>query len=214
MKKLLTLLIFLIFFTTISEACSCRSRPPVKEEFNNADAVFTGKLISGGSHYIFETSLVFKGNIGKSVKLYRLSGSSCNYGFKEGNDYVVYCKIFGDAYQTHYCMRTRYLDEQGISDVAELAELTDRTLNDIRTLLPEEIRHMTHEEIHKKAPNDSKIKRQQYKKKMAELDALKEKLNKEKKEEQKKELIKTAAIYCIFSTLALYGVRFFLNRKK
>jgi len=180
MKTLIASLIFLIYFTAISDACSCRQRPPVKEEFNNADAVFTGKLISDNGDYIFETSLVFKGNIGKTVKLYRLSGSSCNYGFKEGNDYVVYCKIFGDAYQTHYCMRTRYPDEKGISDVAELAELTDRPLNDMRTLLPEKIRHMTHEEIHKKAPNDSKRKRQQYKKKMAELDALREKLNKKK----------------------------------
>lgn len=53
------LLLFLIFISTYSFACSC-NRSSIKENFDNSDAIFIGKVISVDSRkYDFNSNTVF-----------------------------------------------------------------------------------------------------------------------------------------------------------
>jgi hypothetical protein len=135
MKKIVSIFLgsALIFTSSVAMACSCRPLT-VNEKYQNADAVFVGKVIklektgidnknanaaskplkedmNFGRHiYTIEVKKVYKGeNITKKVRVTTASNSaSCGVNYEMNKKYVIY-GITADAednaaYSTNICM--------------------------------------------------------------------------------------------------------------
>lgn len=93
--------IFLITVgSSVSYACKCVELPSIEEEFEQSDAVFSGKVIaikegkenSTGSRsekILFEVSSTWKGPKESQIIL-EFYESSCSIIFKKGKEYLVY----------------------------------------------------------------------------------------------------------------------------
>ena len=115
MKKVaFRLLIFCLFLCLFSVeqtfACTCMPLPPIYQAYQDADAVFIGKVISSndiddedredydGHDILFNFEVIesFKGVKGKKVTINRgTRSSSCYSGYTVGESYLVYA--FGDS---------------------------------------------------------------------------------------------------------------------
>ena len=84
-----------------SYACSCAGPRAVKDALQDADAVFTGKVLTVSSasvgpswhptRVLFEVQSVWKGPGTKQVTIYTGSGGGdCGYSFDVGQHYLVY----------------------------------------------------------------------------------------------------------------------------
>ena len=118
MKKLLCLTIFFLAFIPAALACSCiYPYPPPEESFEEADAVFSGKVtnieLTGmmpDQHYeaTFEVESIWKGISESEVVVDTAKDSAmCGFVFEEGETYVVYAYAKEDGLFTHICSRTK-----------------------------------------------------------------------------------------------------------
>jgi len=85
-------LIFLVFASSNSLACTCFGPENPKENLEWADAVFSGKVISvEDGNYTFEVERVWKGVSETQVVIKDFyAGSSCASGFQAGEQYVIF----------------------------------------------------------------------------------------------------------------------------
>lgn len=126
-----------IFFTALllslkTLGCTCGPLPSVYQSTREADAVFSGKVVSSnepkagensnGDDIIFDVEIIdnFKGPTGKRLKINSGSkNSSCYLGFRVGESYLVYAsskgyfgafehpeKTEGVVFQSNMCTRT------------------------------------------------------------------------------------------------------------
>lgn len=101
-----------------ARACSCIPPPPPLEALEQADAVFSGtviSIVSDGSQMSrndivsFQVEKVWKGVTSRTVQLTTAStGAACGYGFREGTAYLVYAHGTPDL-SVNSCSRTKLL---------------------------------------------------------------------------------------------------------
>jgi len=117
-------------------ACSCFTPPP-NDELRIADVVFAGKAIAENKvgwwpswisfkrdppfieraedvnqdRTTFEVTTVWKGKIFAKTSV--VSGGPCGYGFRHGEEYIVYATWFEEKLVTHACMRNNELRDAG-----------------------------------------------------------------------------------------------------
>ncbi len=95
-------------------ACSCESPPAPDKALKLAEAVFLGKAVdvkveNGTRIATFKIKRTWKGTKGDTVTvLTSVSGESCGYLFKEGEQYLVYCyrETKSKSLRTSICHRT------------------------------------------------------------------------------------------------------------
>lgn len=99
-------------------ACSCAQPGPPREEFQKADAVFSGQVIElkkSPDTYSWEAMFyvleAWKGITTRTVTVSSVpSGGMCGYEFEKGEEYLVYgYKWDGDVLSTSLCTRTNKL---------------------------------------------------------------------------------------------------------
>jgi len=113
--------------------CQCREREPPCAQYSTADAVFIGLVakisfrddnVKKSIHFNVERA--FRGVSGSAAEIVS-HGTSCDYGFTEGNRYLVYAYRNSERNElyTHYCTRTTELSNAD-ADMAYLNELSKR----------------------------------------------------------------------------------------
>lgn len=111
------LIIALSLFATDVYACQCRERKPPCAQYGDADVVFVGSVARitramqvPRDRINFSIERAVKGLSGNSVELVGY-GSSCDYGFAEGQTYLVYAYRNSKTNElyTYYCTRTTEL---------------------------------------------------------------------------------------------------------
>jgi hypothetical protein len=134
--SLVVVFFVLIFSAQENFACSCFPLPPIYQSFNDADAVFIGKVVASnepaegdesydGHDIVFDFEVIenFKGVKGKRIKLNRgTKHSSCYSGYDVGETYLVYAyakgynfsnqqykSAPGFVYQDSFCNRSTNL---------------------------------------------------------------------------------------------------------
>lgn len=87
-------------------ACTCERPKEAKEELAAASAVFAGKVVKiDGSKVHFDVATLWKGPKQKRITVQN-EQSTCMYGFKEGEEYVVYAQGTESNPATSVCSRT------------------------------------------------------------------------------------------------------------
>ena len=95
------IILFIGSFPSITSACSCAELPSVEEEFEQSQAVFSGKVVDVREKrsikgYITKSVLFEVTNTWKGVKQSQIiittgqGGGDCGFDFKEGQEYLVY----------------------------------------------------------------------------------------------------------------------------
>lgn len=120
-------------------ACSCVAPPAPQEALEQADAVFSGrvvdiqapkKLITSSADPLkvtFEVSKVWKGPKSKKLVVVTARDSaSCGYSFKSGRSYIVYAHQREGELTTSICTRTKLLSSAE-EDLAQLGTSTKPT---------------------------------------------------------------------------------------
>ncbi|KFF07248.1 hypothetical protein [Flavobacterium reichenbachii] len=123
MRKLL-ILIFLTFIAAKVYSCECAEKPSIKENWDKANQVFTGKIVKvdsllydeyGGKLYSFTVRITksYKGFF-HSGKAYRsilyIDTSSCDFIFDVGQEYLIYAKEDSKTLNCSLCSRTNLLN--------------------------------------------------------------------------------------------------------
>ncbi len=138
MKKglLLTLLFSLVLLAIImpepAGACSCVPPRTPGAEFDQASAVFSGRVleqheltlpnIENPVQVSLQTYRVWKGTALSRIAIRTGGGSaSCGYPFQPGQEYLVYGFDYQGDLTTNICWRTRLLGNAG-EDLAALGE--------------------------------------------------------------------------------------------
>ncbi len=130
MKKfLLTLFVFAALFTAQAQpvyACSCVIPGTPAEEMENADAVFSGEVlkIEDAGNYGYDVTIQvqqsWKGVEDSLIKVHTgMGGGDCGFGFKEGEEYVVYASLTDGELQVYSCSLTGILDESDTEGLGE-----------------------------------------------------------------------------------------------
>jgi hypothetical protein len=109
--SLLFSLVSIPSFPSVSYACSCAGPPTVEEEFQRANAVFSGEVVElieqkdkNGlmtKKALFEVDKIWKGK-SQSQKIITtgFGGGDCGYEFQPGDKYLVYAhysSMYGDG---------------------------------------------------------------------------------------------------------------------
>lgn len=109
-------------------ACSCIIPGTPAEEMEKSDAVFSGEVIKieDSYNYGYDVTLqvleTWKGTEGSLIKVHTgMGGGDCGFGFKEGEEYLVYASLTDGELQVYSCSLTGILDE---SDTESLGEGT------------------------------------------------------------------------------------------
>ena len=130
MKRVIFRAIFLLIFIAspfCAEdvfACQCFGLPTISQSYENASAVFTGKVAelkinSGQRIFSFQIKENFKGTSVKELKVINGTvGEMCDYGFTVGESYLVYAFSYGEdkkiLFTGNFCSRNDVLaDAQG-----------------------------------------------------------------------------------------------------
>jgi protocatechuate 3,4-dioxygenase beta subunit len=125
LKLIVFLVSFLLVFCVQSNACECAGSGTPCQDYWNASAVFTGSVSYSstttyklGEHEIsgrlvrFTVERAFRGIEGKEVEVITgLGGGDCGYGFRLGQQYLVYAHSSEDKLFTSICSGTRPLSE-------------------------------------------------------------------------------------------------------
>ena len=117
-KTLLCCLALLLFSSESGFACTCVKLPNVAEDFQDADAVFLGRVVDV-SRFGFGTKLrveqSWKGVSVDEITIFT-SNSSCGYLFEKGERYLVYAHKSSDGeYYTGACSGTTNVGSAGES---------------------------------------------------------------------------------------------------
>jgi hypothetical protein len=99
-------------------SCSCLYISP-KDQYKNADIIFTGQVIEGPFyygheyHFKFAVSKFYKGEPADTIVVSTYN-YSCSYNFKPGETYLVYAYSGAELCYTNYCTRTKLVKDAGI----------------------------------------------------------------------------------------------------
>ena len=134
MKNLIISLALLLALDTTGFTCTCMPFKNASKELEQSAAVFSGKVLAvkgneqqGGFYtsveVVLEVDRSWKGIEEKTVSVFTSSQSSaCGYGFKKGEEYLVYAsKTTEGRLTTSICTRTRRIKEAD-DDLKELGE--------------------------------------------------------------------------------------------
>jgi hypothetical protein len=115
-------------------ACTCAINPSPAAEFDQAAAVFAGRVVRidlregpGAPPYspvrvILEVETVWKGPLRSTIEVFTaVDEGACGFNFNVGWRYLVYARASGDALQASSCTRTAVLSHAG-EDLAALEE--------------------------------------------------------------------------------------------
>lgn len=122
---LLCLLLLSPLFLTTVLACSCYSKPPIYKAYDDAEAVFVGKVtkhekvnfIEGEDDAVenifhFQVIEAFKGVTGKSLKINAgMRNHSCYTGFAVGETYLIYASKDEEFYYSGFCSRSEKIEQ-------------------------------------------------------------------------------------------------------
>lgn len=136
MKKLY-ILTFLIFTTFKGYSCSCSEIPPIKLNWENANEVFTGKIIkidsllygnNGAKIYSYTVEIIksFKVDFYKGRELRTIlsqSEASCDFMFELYKVYLIYAKAESQTLASSVCSRTNLLENVERSEIKTLEKL-------------------------------------------------------------------------------------------
>jgi LPXTG-motif cell wall-anchored protein len=115
------IILFISSFPSNTSACSCAELPSVEEEFEQSQAVFSGKVVDirekrNIKGYITKSVLFEVTDTWKGVKQSQIiittgqGGGDCGVDFKEGQEYLVYANestMYGaKAFVSTLCNRT------------------------------------------------------------------------------------------------------------
>ncbi len=91
-------------------ACNCAELPTLSEAFEDASAVFSGKITLDGGHYVWiQVDMVWKGSIASTAVV--AVPSTCGYpSFERGTDYLVYAVGDDDSLWVYMCSGTGRLE--------------------------------------------------------------------------------------------------------
>jgi hypothetical protein len=107
--------LFLLFGAKETFACSCvPTNPTSNEDFQKADAVFTGQVLdvkrkenSGMVEVKIAVQKYWKGNVSKQTKIMTAKDSAmCGFNFEVGKSYLVYANKSNGKLLTTNCTRT------------------------------------------------------------------------------------------------------------
>jgi hypothetical protein len=117
----LGVILFLLLNCAVSFACTCAGPKPVAQSLEEANAVFSGKVLKirrvkpgeqaelGDVEVVFAVNRSWKGANQRTISVYTSSQSAaCGYGFQKGRTYLVYAH--GNSQQrlaTSICTRTK-----------------------------------------------------------------------------------------------------------
>jgi len=117
LQKIIPLCFFFLFGIASTLACSCAYPLSPEKEFERADYIFEGTVLSINSPATFVQSTAdpaevtfsvhtgWKGNLSEKMIIQTArSDVSCGYPFVVDSTYIVYA--FGDHKQTYLCSRT------------------------------------------------------------------------------------------------------------
>jgi Tissue inhibitor of metalloproteinase len=137
MKRIFIIFISIFFlFSLKGYACSCVPPDTPEKELQQADAVFSGKVIKveeGGSgefsansssqvSVTLEVKEIWKGiEENRIVVKTEQHSASCGYEFEKNKEYIVYAQKQGNEWYVSLCSRTTILAEAG-EDVKALGK--------------------------------------------------------------------------------------------
>lgn len=114
-----------------ANACSCIEPLPPSESLDEAEAVFSGVVLSkrlvrhNTIKVTFKVSCVWKGALKEEITVFTaLQSATCGFSFQRGNEYLVYAhktQFFSSKLTTNLCTRTK---ELSVAD-DEILELGD-----------------------------------------------------------------------------------------
>ncbi|WP_456276936.1 hypothetical protein [Bacillus sp. AK128] len=122
--KYICLLVFVLTLTLIvkpipSYACSCVPSPPVEEELERANSVFSGKVLSIEEDtsnefepikVTFQVNEIWKGENTSQISVYTARDSaSCGFNFSKDESYLVYAIQNEGILKTGICSLTKEL---------------------------------------------------------------------------------------------------------
>ena len=113
-------LVFLALPVSVALACSCMELPPPVEAMGQADAVFTGRVLSAvpsgstdGYEYMIQIHAVWKGAATVELRVETGDPAMCGLWLQPGETYLVYADEFDGVMSTNNCTRSR---EIGFAD--------------------------------------------------------------------------------------------------
>jgi hypothetical protein len=122
----LSAVIVLTLPASVALACSCMEFPPPVEAMGQADAVFTGRVLSAvpiestnGYVYTMRVHAVWKGAAIVEVRVETDEPAMCGVWLQPGETYLVYAGEHQGMLSTGNCTRTREISFAG-EDLAEL----------------------------------------------------------------------------------------------
>ena len=128
-----------IFFLTIANvlACSCIYLPDAESKMNNANIVFTGKVVNldkSGENFraqfqVYEYWRMEEGSLSGdklTVTSVENTGANCGFNFVEGNEYLIYGYKSEDRISTSSCSGNLALSE-ATDEIEQLNALTNPT---------------------------------------------------------------------------------------
>lgn len=136
MKKILFFL-FLIFTIQEGYSCSCAPRASVEYNWENANEVFTGKIIkidsslygtNGSKIYSYTVRILesFKEDFHKNRELRTFLSqdeASCDFMFQVGKEYLIYAKRESHSLVTSICSRTNLVKNVESAEIEALKKL-------------------------------------------------------------------------------------------
>jgi hypothetical protein len=155
-KFFLTAMFGVIFLILPAHACTCPPNNSPKVEMKQADAVFSGKVVKTNApnrrlrinlrfpfiHFIqwrtrieFSVKEVWKGQASSEIGIINTLGSTCDFTFKEGDEYIVYAYGTREGFYTHRCSRTALLIDAS-EDLIDLGKGIRPELPSIQSSLP------------------------------------------------------------------------------
>ena len=141
MYKFIISLIFIVHLYSISFACTCGSKPSIKDSWEIASQVFIGEVISmDSSDNIFSSygskvqlytvriqeSYKYGFNPKNSIRTFtNTGGGSCDRNFKVGEKYLIYAdtRHFATFLSASECSRTDLLQNISEKEIEKLEEL-------------------------------------------------------------------------------------------
>src|SRR5262245_8921546 len=156
-KFFLPAIFSMIFLLSQADACTCSSPDSPRVEMKQSDVVFSGKVVKTNvpkrririnlsfpfihfiqwqTRIVFSVKEVWKGKASSEIGIIDTLGSSCNFYFKEGDEYIVYAYGGeGDGLYTNICSRTALLIDAS-EDLRDLGKGVRPEPPSIKSALP------------------------------------------------------------------------------
>ncbi|WP_309608551.1 hypothetical protein [Flavobacterium sp.] len=143
-KKLL-LFIVIIFSVSKSYSCSCTAKPSVKMNWESANEIFNGKIVSvdsllygnnGAKIYSYTVKILKSFKIGfyknrEFRTILTQDGSSCDFMFEIGKEYLIYAKEDNQTLSSSICSRTSLFKNVEKEESETLEKLYESYVSDV-----------------------------------------------------------------------------------